>query len=162
MRLEELKAKLRKMKKAESAIRFGRPGPKPGEDLVWDSFFCTKSRYAVGVRFPMADLESMDGRALGEAFGEYFAAVYMRRYRDLGLSYMGLHERGAAQGAGGRRGPGRGGFAGLFAGVGSESEAKAIFRELAKSEHPDAGGDGAAFNSLMEAYGEAMGRLGKE
>lgn len=148
--LDEIKKKLRSLKKLEIKIRFdgsfhavnskgsysGRPG---NPALVWDSFFhmdggvCGKAKYSLG------EIVSMSKEEYRNVIDEFFFGVYYKYYTECGITGSRLYD------------PELLGWMGLPAGAGPE-EIKKRFRELAKKYHPDTGGDENKFIELMENY----------
>lgn len=146
---DEIKRKIRKLKKLEIKIRFAdisfqynKQGlfakPKTA-DLVWDEFFdlhevCTeKAKYSIG------RLAVMNKDEFKNVVSEFFFYIYYRFYKENGIVNMHLYDpdilvqMGLPIDADG-------------------NEIKKKFRELAKKYHPDTGGDSAKFIELMENY----------
>jgi len=149
-RIDEIKRKLRRLRKLEVRIRFGGPFHAANycEDalnggsrikLVWDDFFNLGDRGNPGAKYRLSDLAAMDREEYRNVMDEYFFNVYYRYYTENGitgshmydpeiLAWMGLPPDATAE------------------------EIKKRFRELAKKYHPDAGGDSRDFIMLMENY----------
>lgn len=148
--LDEIKKKLRSLKKLEMKIRFGGAfhavnsyngySGRHGEPaLVWESFFhvdggiCNKSRYT------LEDVASMSKEEYRNVIDEFFFGVYYKYYTECGITGSHLYNPELLN------------WMGLAADAGSE-EIKKRFRELAKKLHPDTGGDENKFIELMENY----------
>lgn len=146
---DDIKRKLRKLKKLEMKIRF--PGINFQESnqmriinswkvrLVWDDFFDLHEGSKKNVKYPINRLVSMNKNELRVVINEYFYNVYYRYYRENGMTDMQLYnpdiltEMGLPMDA-------------------DSHEIKKKFRELAKKYHPDTGGDSEKFIELMEKY----------
>jgi hypothetical protein len=136
---DALKRRLRQYKKRELAIRFkDRPMPENPE-LVWDTFFSTKSEHAPNVKYPLHQLSQMSPAELQQVFEEYFYRVYFQNYKENGLTAGDIHA------------PQLLALLGLppYAGL---QDIKKRYRELAKRHHPDHGGDSQKFIELLEVY----------
>jgi hypothetical protein len=144
---DEIKQKIRKLKKLEVRIRFGASGftPQGLSDtakhaiLVWDEFFdlydCPRGK----AKYSLCVLAGMEKDELKEVISEFFFHVYYRYYKENGIVSADLFNPG------------------LLAQFGLPCDAdknaiKKRFRELAKKYHPDTGGDSARFIELMESY----------
>lgn len=135
---DQLKRKLRQLKKLELKIRFkGQPAPE--QRLVWDAFFSTKARDDGSVKYPLQRLLQLDRQELRAVFEEYFYRVYFQNYQDHGLTHADVYDPQLLS------------LLGLppYAGI---EEIKHRFRELAKRYHPDHGGDSDKFIELVNIY----------
>lgn len=150
---DELKRRIRKLKKLELKIRFpdiqnqkGTPGcdriPK-GAVLIWDEFFDLHDIPAKNVKYPIKRLAAMNKDELRDMMAEYFYQVYYRSYREHGLTEVPLYNPDILAQLG-------------LPGYADSSEIKHKFRELAKRYHPDTGGDSSKFIELMENYRKLM------
>jgi hypothetical protein len=144
---DEIKKKIRKLKKLEVKIRFGASGFTDDgfsdrikhAGLVWDTFFDLNNGCGGKAKYSLARLTAMDKDELKEAITEFFFNVYYRFYRENGFVNTDLYDPG------------------LLAQLGLPYDAdkaaiKKRFRELAKKYHPDTGGDSMKFIQLMESY----------
>jgi len=143
MHTDEIKRKLRKLKRFEEHLRFGGSGATA--NLVWSRFFDLSGRPVRQARYSLADLTLMSPEEYKRAVSEYMAFVYYELFQAQGLAYSGGYFDPEALGK-----------LGLPA-FATEQDIKRKFRELAKIHHPDAGGDAAVFIELMEQYKKLIG-----
>jgi DnaJ domain len=137
--VDQLKRKLRELKKLEIKVRFkGRP-ESPIRQLIWDTFFSTKAEGDPSVKYPMGRLLGLDHQGLKEVFEEYFYSVYFQSYQENGFTADEIYDPQLLS------------LLGLPPYAGAK-EIKSRFRELAKRYHPDRGGDSAKFIELMSIY----------
>lgn len=139
MVVAQLKRKLKDLRQAEIAIRFGREPLRPTVKLVWNEFFSLKTDTPAAARYTLDDLANMSREELRAVFDDYFAFVYYQYYRERGMALDTAFDPR------------------LLAQIGlppqaSADDIKRRFRELAKKYHPDAGGDSAHFIELMDVY----------
>lgn len=139
MYLDELKKKLRSMKKLETAIRFGNKTLTGREKFVWDKFFNTKITADTSVKYNMLQLLSMDRERIKEVFDEFFYHVYFQYYSENGITLKDLYDPNLLS------------MLGLSQGATME-DIKKRFRELALKYHPDKGGDSEKFIEILDAY----------
>lgn len=139
MDIEELKRKLRELKKVEDKIRFGHYMTAPSKKYVWDEYFSTKSVNDLTVKYPIWKLIKFDKQTLKEAFEEYFYSVYFQKYKEAGLSFDEIQDPSILS------------YFGLAPGA-TIDEIKSRFRELAKKYHPDRGGSNEKMIEVLEAY----------
>ncbi len=138
---DELKRKLRQLKKVELKIRFGTeaaPYPKKVQ-LVWDSFFDLKNKGS-GV-YSLNKLSQMDKEDLAAVIEEFYYRIYYQLYRENGLGYtvQRLYDPDLL----------------MKLGLKPDADYEAVkkrFRQLALKYHPDTGGNAEEFISLMESY----------
>jgi DnaJ-domain-containing protein 1 len=138
-RSEEIKQKLRQLKRFEERLRSD-GNARPARWLVWDSFFSTHDTPPGRVKYPLATLAAMGKEAYKAVIDAYLAFVYYELFQDKGaelpqgnydpeiLARLGLPKDAGLQ------------------------EIKRQFRALAKKYHPDTGGDAASFIELMDTY----------
>lgn len=139
---DDLKRKIRKLKKLETQIRFGRIGlaAKPSSaDLVWDTFFDLHEVSTGGARYPIHKLFGMNKDEYKGVIDEYFFQVYYRFYKENGFVNIQIYDPD------------------ILAQLGLPFDADYIaikkkFRELAMKYHPDTGGDADKFIELMENF----------
>ncbi|WDV44901.1 J domain-containing protein [Clostridiaceae bacterium M8S5] len=136
--INELKRKLRKLKKLEIKIRFYSDNKKRRK-LVWDEFFDTKDEKA-RVRYNLSTLIAMDKETYKKVIDEYFFNVYFRSYIENGLT-MSSYDPHLLQ------------ILGLPFNA-ELAEIKKRFRELAKIYHPDLGGDTSKMTELLDVYNQ--------
>lgn len=137
MEYDELKRKLRNLKKAEERIRFDGAGSK--KPYVWDQYFSTKSEYATGVKYPLFLLAAVEKQLFREIIQEYFYSVYFLKYRENGITLKDIYD------------PELLAVLNLMPGA-SFNDIKRSFRALAKKYHPDCGGDADKMMEVLEAY----------
>ena len=142
MNRETLKRKIRELKRVEAAIRFSGGG---AGAYVWDRFFDLRDGPDGRGKYALSALSAMDRGAYRRAIDEYFAMVYFEYYRENGLTAIAAYDPE------------------LLARLGlpfdsDEGAVKKRFRELAKTYHPDVGGDADKFIELMQIYGKLTGR----
>lgn len=140
MDYDELKRKLRNLKKAEERIRFNNAlSAKNRKSFVWDQFFSTKNEYDMTVKYPLFKLVYLDKPAFKEVIQEYFYSVYFVKYKENGITIKDIYD------------PELLAILNLMPGAGF-NDIKASFRELAKKYHPDRGGDTDKMIEVLEAY----------
>lgn len=139
MNVDELKRKLRELKKVEDRIRFGLYTTAVKKKYVWDEYFSTKSINDLTVKYPIWKLLKLDKQALKEVFEEYFYSIYFQKYKDEGLSFDEIQDPSILS------------YFGLAPGA-SIDEIKNKFRELAKKYHPDHGGSNEKMAEVLEQY----------
>ena len=135
---DQLKRKLRQLKKIELAIRFkGRLRPE-NPPLVWDLFFSTRAR-PQPAKYSLLQLSEMGREEQKQVFDEYFYRVYFQYYAENGLTAADVHDPQLLS------------LLGLppYAGL---ADIKKRYRELAKRHHPDHGGDAEKFIELLSTY----------
>lgn len=143
-RLDDLKRKLRNLKRLELKIRFGGTR-RPGKALIWDDFFDLSETGAGKAKYSLKSIASMDHEAFKSVISDYFSRVYFEYYMENGLAgARRLYDPDALSKLGLRFDA-------------DKDEIKKRFRELAKIYHPDAGGDAAMFIELMENYKKLVG-----
>lgn len=146
---DEIKRKIRKLKKLEMKIRYQSMnyqdsnhvilGNSKGIGLVWDEFFDLHKECAKKVKYPINRLALMNKDEIKDVISEYFYIVYYRFYKENGITDVHLYDPEILT------------QMGLPINADS-SEIKKKFRELAKKYHPDTGGDSTKFIELMENY----------
>lgn len=139
--IDEIKRKIRSLKKMEIRIRFGvykgvfnKPA---GKTLEWDSFF--DMRDTGKGKYSIKDIAKMTKENFRQVIDEFYSRVYYRYYMENGLVGIQMYDPDILA------------WMGLPPDAG-EKEIKTRFRELAKKYHPDAGGDSKKFIELMEKY----------
>ncbi len=141
--VDELKHKLRDVKRIEISLRFqGNPDAAAGR-LVWDDFFAIKPS-SHSPRYPLQTLIHLNRQELKEILDEYFYYVYFRIYQENGLAHVNLYDPVLLS------------LLNLPA-IATELDIKKRFRELAKKYHPDMGGDSEKFIQLMGTIGKLTG-----
>lgn len=145
---EQLKHKLKGLRQAEVAIRFGHRDMneclRSGRFyLVWAEFFALKPKPGLcpKARYALDDLVQLEPEQLQQIYADYFACVYYQYYKENGLSIEAVFEPR------------------LLAQMGLPSCATAEdirrrFHELAKKYHPDLGGDSRLFIELVNVYSQ--------
>lgn len=152
LRYDDIKKKIRKLKKIEVKIRFGSSGFSREGDfsarvkhakLVWDEFFDLQENCNTKRKYSLNFLAAMDKNQLKDVMAEFFFAVYYRYYKENGIVSGNMYD------------PGLLAFFDLPYDA-ARTEIKKKFRELAKKYHPDTGGDSTKFIELMENYKRLM------
>ena len=144
MDYDELKRKLRNLKKAEERIRFtyaSNTGNR--KNLVWDQFFSTKNEYDPTVKFSLDKLVHLDKPSFREVIQEYFYSVYFLKYKENGITLKDIYDPELLS------------VLNLMPGAGY-NDIKNRFRELAKKYHPDHGGETDKMIEILEAYHKLM------
>jgi hypothetical protein len=137
--INELKQRLRELKKLECRIRFKDQTTPRSQKLVWDTFFATQLEPHLPVKYPLERLLQMSRAEFKMVVEEYFYQLYFQKFQDTGLTATEIYD------------PQLLALLGLppYAGM---NAIKHRFRELAKQYHPDCGGDSEKFIELMEIY----------
>ena len=146
---DDLKRKIRNLKKLEIKIRFCSTDfpareqafiSKPGHaNLVWDEFFDLHEPALRKTKYQLDSLVGMDKEKFKDVVGEYFWHVYFRFYKENGIMDKQLYD------------PDILGQLGLPFDADTHA-VKKRFRELAKRYHPDTGGEMTRFIEFMEQY----------
>ena len=135
---EQLKRKLRQLKKLELRIRFKDQPITGAQKLVWDVFFSTKVNDS-SIKYPLSQLLKLGREEFKAIVEEYFYRLYFQNFQENGLKVADVYDPQLLS------------LLGLPAYAGM-AEIKARFRDLAKRYHPDHGGDSQKFIELMEIY----------
>jgi len=147
---DEIKRKLRELKKLEMKIRsnnfdFLQKNSKKAlrefdiTELAWNKFFDLKNETTQDVKYSIMELSLMTKDEFKNVINEYFYYVYYCCYKESGLTdYTTMNTEILSQ-------------LGLPM-YADDDEIKRKFRELAKTYHPDNGGDSAKFIEIMEQY----------
>jgi DnaJ-like protein len=143
MDTDQLKKKLRALKKVEKKIRYEYNTAGMNMDYVWNRFFSTKSINDLTVKYPLWKLVQLDKYELKKVFEDYFYCVYYEKFRENGLKFDDMYDPNLLS------------FLGLHQDA-SFDEIKAKFRELAKKYHPDHGGDKDKMIELIDVYKKLM------
>ncbi|HBN83427.1 MAG TPA: J domain-containing protein [Clostridiales bacterium] len=140
---DEIKRKVRKLKKVEFKIRFNRD--KAPDDsrirIVWDEFFNINSNKPGIGKYTLDMLASLSKEDYIKVINEFFFKVYEQYYAENALSRTFVKDTNKLE----------------LLGLPYDADQYAIktkFRELAKEYHPDHGGDQEKFVWLMELYKE--------
>ncbi|HEY9078260.1 MAG TPA: DnaJ domain-containing protein [Anaerolineaceae bacterium] len=138
--LDQLKSKLRQLKKLETNLRAPASGNgREGIRLVWDVFFSTRCLDDPHVKYPLRRLLDMNREEYKAVVEEFFYRLYFHNMSANVFSKVDVYD------------PQLLGLLDLppYAGI---DEIKKRFRELAKKYHPDLGGDSEKFLELMQVY----------
>jgi hypothetical protein len=138
--VDQLKRKLRRLKKLEITIRFKRVPITGKPKLIWDVFFSTKAEDDHSVKYPLSQMLEMDHEKLKAVFEEYFYRIYFQSYKENGLTVADVHDPNLLE------------LLDLPPHA-SARDIKSRFRQLAMRYHPDRGGDSARFIELVDIYG---------
>ncbi|HHV60126.1 MAG TPA: DnaJ domain-containing protein [Clostridiaceae bacterium] len=141
--IDELKRKLRQLKKFEHKLRFENFEPSGHKKYIWNDFFSTKDENDSTVKYNLSKLLRMNRQEIREVFDEYFCNVYFQYYKENGIIEKSIYDPK------------------LLSSLGLPPDAtissiKSRFRELAKIHHPDHGGDSSKFIELFETYKKLM------
>lgn len=144
MEMDDLKRKLRGLKKLETQIRFKNLQTTQHKHYVWNEYFSTNDEKDGSVKYNMKSLLEMEHEKLKEVFDEYFYQVYFQYYKENGIATEGMYD------------------VTLLSSLGLPADAsietiKSKFRELAKKYHPDLGGDGDKFIELVKNFKKLIG-----
>ena len=134
---DDVKRRLRHLKKLEARIRFKDRQLTGRESYVWSIFFSTKDDESV--HYPFRLLVDMEKQAFFDVIAEYFSMVYFLYYKENGILDRDLYDPVLLTELG-------------LPAHSTAGEIKKRFRELAKKLHPDRGGDSGSFIRLMSAY----------
>jgi len=138
MYIDDIKHRIRKLKKLERKIRFGGDTENPAP-LVWDIFFDLRGSAAGKAKYSIHKLTSMGAAEYRGVIDDYFAHVYYVYYRENGFAFAEVKTPALPE------------HLDLPHGA-DPVEVKKRFRELAKIYHPDTGGDAEKFIELKQAY----------
>lgn len=144
MNNDELKHKLRELKSFEKKIRFEGYEAVDGRKYLWFEFFSTKENSNENVKYPLEKLSRMNSDEIKEVFDEFFFDLYYLYYRENGYIFEEFYDPKLLSSLG-------------LKPTSTKTEIKARFRELAKTYHPDHGGDSEMFIGLMETYRKLTG-----
>ena len=139
---DEIKRRIRKLKKLEAKIRFGLSGlaEKPAAaDLVWDTFFDLHDVSLGVAKYSIHRLADMNKDEYRSVVDEFFFHVYYMFYKENGIVNTHMYDPVIL----------------TQLGLPFDADDEAIkkkFRELAVKYHPDTGGEAAKFIELMENY----------
>lgn len=136
---DEIKRKIRKLKRLEVKIRFANNSFANTADLVWDKFFDLHEVSTKEAKYSLNRLAAMSKDEFKNVVSEYFFNIYFKFYKENGIVNMHLYEPDIL----------------VQMGLPFDADANAIkkkFRELAKKYHPDTGGDSTKFIELMKNY----------
>lgn len=144
--MDEIKRKLRNLKKLEVTIRSGNAyGAVTASEkefkrsLVWNEFFDVNGTGKSKARYSLEHLASLSKEDFRNIINEYFFNVYYKFYMENGIVSTNMYDPEILK------------WMGLSPDAGVEA-IKKRFRELAKKYHPDTGGDDNKFIQLMENY----------
>ncbi|RKN85773.1 J domain-containing protein [Paenibacillus ginsengarvi] len=139
IRLDEIKRKVRKLKKLEVRIRFNGIN-QPEKNLIWDNFFKLSDTSNSKAKYSLQLLASMSHEEYMNVVNEYVSLIYFELYKESGMiSESGIYDPVILSRLD-------------LPFHADETSIKKRFRELAKKYHPDAGGDAAMFMELMDHY----------
>lgn len=144
--IDEMKRKLRSLKKLEIKIRTGSSFHSGNLDgkyskmaLVWDEFFDMHGAGNSKGKYSLEDITSKSREDFKNIVDEFFFRVYYKYYMENGIVNFHLYDPEILK------------WMGLPLDAGFD-EIKKRFRELAKKYHPDTGGDSSRFMKLMDNY----------
>ncbi len=91
-RMDEIKRKLRRLKKLEVKIRFNGI-LKPHNKLIWDQFFELRETNNSNAKYSLRMLVSMSREEYESVMNEYSSMVYYEYYKDNGMAgESGMHD----------------------------------------------------------------------
>lgn len=143
---DELKRKIRSLKKLELKIRFGNMAfvtESPNSvyvnkyQLIWDEFFNLNENKRKKVRYSISTLETMSREEYKEVISEFIFNVYYESFKEKGVVDFNFYDPKILTQLG-------------LPYNADSNDIKKRFRELAKKYHPDTGGDSEKFIELME------------
>ncbi len=151
---DEIKRKLRKLKKLEIKVRLNKSDVQKNNkkslsefenaELVWNKFFDLKDESTEKAKYSIKRLALMSKDEFKDVINEYFYYVYYRCYKEGGFTDATIIDEEILTQLG----------LPIYA---DNAEVKRKFRELAKTYHPDNGGDSAKFIEVMEKYKNIKG-----
>ena len=140
MDIISIKKKIRKLKRLEIEIRFGK-GQYNNQPLLWDEFFDLNEKRKV--KYPLSYLLTIDNDDYRRIADEFLAFVYNDVFRYLNIQSNCSFDAALL----------------LKLDLPYDADITAIkkrFRQLAKKYHPDTGGDVQKFIELMEIYNKLI------
>jgi DnaJ-domain-containing protein 1 len=137
MDIDDLKKKLRQLKKFENRTRFG--GQEPFAPTVWETFFNAKHPDDQRVKYSLNRLAQMDKAQLKAVVDEFFFSVYYQAGKENGYSFDNVYDPEMLRLL-------------ELSPYASKADVKSRFRELAKLYHPDQGGDAGKMVELLDIY----------
>lgn len=143
---DDLKRKLRQLRKLESRIRFKNIPSNSSNKYIWDEYFSTKDEENRFVKYNMNLLLEMNHDQLKEVFAEYSCHVYYQFNKEKGFSSFDSHDTSLLRTL-------------ELPPYASADDIKVKFRELAKKYHPDTGGDNDTFIELVNTYKKLMDEI---
>lgn len=140
---DEMKRKVRKLRKLELKIRFNQEQipADSRKHIVWDDFFNLNTHKPGKGKYSIDWLASLKKEDYIKIFNEFFFKVYEQYYKENALNKVFIKDTNKLE------------QLGLPYDADTDS-IKSRFRELAKQYHPDHGGDQEKFIWLMELYKE--------
>ena len=138
---ENLKRKLRELKKLEVKIRFKNQNVQTA--LVFNEFFDANTADSKKVMYSLEKLDKMSKEQYKEVISDFFFCMYLQFYKENGILPPSVFDPGILR----------------QMDLGPEADRDAVkkrFRQLAKTYHPDVGGDSEKFIELMEMYNNLM------
>ncbi len=148
MNIDQLKHKLRELKKIEKTMRKQHFLSIDDKDLVWSRFFSTKSKDSSSIKYPINILTVFGHNARREVFNEFFYQMYYEIINLIGFQVYDFYDPQLL----------------AFLGLGPEASKEDIrsqFRKLAKEYHPDHGGDKEKMIELIEVYDKLLNNTNK-
>jgi hypothetical protein len=94
---DEVKRRIRKLKKLEIKIRFGSNSltdKSHSADLVWDTFFDLHETYAGKAKYSIQKVSVMDKEEYRNVIDEFFFHVYCRLYKENGIINIQIFDPG--------------------------------------------------------------------
>lgn len=148
LNIDQLKHKLRELKKIEKTMREQHFLSIDDKDLVWNSFFSTKNKDSSNIKYPINILAVFGHNARREVFNEFFYQMYYEIISLIGFQICNLYDPQL--------------LALLDLGPeASKEDIRSQFRKLAKKYHPDHGGDKEKMIELIEVYDKLLNKTDK-
>ncbi|HPU63843.1 MAG TPA: J domain-containing protein [Mobilitalea sp.] len=144
--IDELKRKLRALKKFELNIRFKNYFAERREDtdLIWNKFFGLKKSTSNKVKYSLEKISSMSKEEIRKIINEYLYHLFLHYCREKGIADSSFIDIDLLSSLG----------------LPLDSEYDDVvkkFKELIKIYHPDNGGDVRKFLEIMDAYNKLRG-----
>ncbi len=146
---DEIKRKLRELKKLEMKIRstnidLQKNSKKSSREfvnteLIWNKFFDLKNETTKDVKYSIIDISKMTKDEFKDVISEYFYYVYFGCYKENELQDYSIIDTEILMQLG-------------LPIYSDNAEIKRKFREFAKTYHPDNGGDSSKFIEIMQKY----------
>ena len=148
LNIDQLKHKLRELKKIEKTMRKQHFLSTENKHLVWSKFFCTKNNVLSNVRYPIHILTVFGDNARKEVFNEFFYHMFYDIFSLISFKIDNLYDPDL--------------LALLELGPeASKEDIRSQFRKLAKQYHPDQGGDKDKMIELIEVYNKLLNKTNR-
>lgn len=145
LNIDQLKHKLRELKKIERTMRKQHFLSIDDKNLVWNRFFSTKNKNSSSIKYPIEILAVFNNNARREVINEFFYQMYYEIFSRIGFKIDNLYDPKLL----------------VLLGLGPEAskdDIRSQFRKLAKEYHPDHGGDKEKMIELIEVYDKLLNK----